>query len=258
MKSPQAVLAATGLLVLLAAAADADLTQVDNPWPTQPGGSGEWNLYDTGSGKKGIMEYLYGQGHFTRVDDAADQLWQDGRGTTTAQAKFAGYDQNLYWDDGTTLHFLFFQRATVNPLWDGGPSVSFDIGKGVTVRWVDDTTASGGVWASSDPSKTLYQGQPLPDEDHMVTFLVTGRNIYDSADPYEPVYWEEFTDGPRYVIAFEDLPFFDPQCQNPWSDKDYQDLVVEVTTVHPIPAPAAIGLGILGLGLIGWYMRRFA
>jgi len=25
-----------------------------------------------------------------------------------------------------------------------------------------------------------------------------------------------------------------------------------------VPAPAAIGLGILGLGLVGWYMRRFA
>jgi hypothetical protein len=25
-----------------------------------------------------------------------------------------------------------------------------------------------------------------------------------------------------------------------------------------VPAPAAIGLGMLGLGLVGWYMRRFA
>ena len=41
-----------------------------------------------------------------------------------------------------------------------------------------------------------------------------------------------------------------------WSNIDktgvQQDMLVTV------PAPAAIGLGMLGLGLIGWYMRRFA
>ena len=42
------------------------------------------------------------------------------------------------------------------------------------------------------------------------------------------------------------------------ADKDYDDLVVMVESVTPIPVPGAVLLGILGLGAAGWKLRKFA
>jgi hypothetical protein len=51
----------------------------------------------------------------------------------------------------------------------------------------------------------------------------------------------------EYALAWED-----------GTDFDYQDLVVLVESVSPVPVPGAILLGLLGIGAAGLKLRRFA
>ena len=55
----------------------------------------------------------------------------------------------------------------------------------------------------------------------------------------------------EYIIAFEEVAFDQ-------SDRDFQDMVVIVESITPVPVPGAALLGLLGFGLIGWIKRRFA
>jgi hypothetical protein len=53
----------------------------------------------------------------------------------------------------------------------------------------------------------------------------------------------------NYVVAWEATDV---------GDRDYQDLVVEISNASPVPVPGAILLGILGLGVAGIRLRKYA
>jgi hypothetical protein len=63
------------------------------------------------------------------------------------------------------------------------------------------------------------------------------------------------TEGPwtdtEYVLAWEDLVING-------GDEDYNDFVVMVESVEPIPVPGALLLGLLGLTAAGVKLRKFA
>lgn len=60
----------------------------------------------------------------------------------------------------------------------------------------------------------------------------------------------EWTDN-EFILAWEDLPLAS-------SDRDYNDLVLMIESVVPVPVPAAVLLGVLGLGFAGRKLRKHA
>ena len=164
--------------------------------------------------------------HTTNLWPFTDQEWIDGTVTVTAQARYAGNSQEFGWDPGAV----------------GGYTKLFDVtGSGFGVTGGVGPIALTGLfgWARADDSDAVLSNPHWSVDafnadtyDHMVTYYITGPNI---------VY-------PTWLLFFEDVTGLG-------SDRDFNDLVVEVVC---IPAPGAVVLGVLGLGLAGWVRRRMS
>ena len=99
---------------------------------------------------------------------------------------------------------------------------------------------SGGNTYYSLPSLNEAGGSLYPDgTPHMVAYQGNGSNLV-ALNGHPGGLW----DSSEYILAWEDLPFSR-------SDLDYNDFVVEVESVHPVPEPAALGMFGFGVLLIG-------
>lgn len=89
----------------------------------------------------------------------------------------------------------------------------------------------------SDPAMNETGGTVYPNgTPHMVAYDGNGTNTIKVGNVTGV--WG----ANEYIMAWEDTPFAK-------SDLDYQDFIVIVESVHPIPEPAVLGM--FGLGLIG-------
>ena len=194
--------------------------------PISPALSPEPSLLGPG----GILETLYGSGNFVRIQDSPfpdDQLWMNLDGGADATGKWAGAPETFGYitgSSGGTFVPLFTVPQGTNGYLSGPPYAG-------TIP-LSEPIFRLGLQAFNWPVRSSQQSDNASRNDNMVTWLITGGSS-----------------AGNYVVAWEaeDL-----------GDRDYQDLVVEISLAAPVPVPGAVLLGILGLGAAGLKLRKFA
>lgn len=188
--------------------------------PINPAPGLELDLLGTG----GILDSLYGLANVQPIEDGpfpGDQIWLNLEGSATATAKYSAYDQTFGYipgESGGTFVELFTETD--------GENLSGVVGTipgSVSVfRFGDDPSGA--------PLRSSRESDNTSGNDHMVTWLITG--------------------GPsagNYAIAWEDLDL---------GDADYNDLVVEVSGVSPVPEASTLILFGSGLSGLLFYVRK--
>lgn len=145
--------------------------------------------------------------------------------------------------------------------------------------WVSTANVNGGTPGSHAwlGGKNTNGGDDLdPRTAYLYTKFATGTLAYDysntgvgrsvDAGALQNAIWNIEGEGGAHN-SFVDLADTAVAYGGEWYLKGIGDVRVIQTNrggsygqdqLYLVPAPAAIGLGVLGLGLIGWYMRRFA
>jgi len=165
-----------------------------------------------------VLNVIYGVGNWEPYN-APDELWkylyEQEEAEALAQVKFAGANQDFGFISGATgVSFQSLFNVTDSKYLSGSPSTTLtEAQTGSIFRFADDPTRHP-LWSSQEIDNSDCM-------DHMQTFaIISGRS------------------AGNYVVAWEDISGL--------GDSDYQDLVVEVSGVEPVPEPSTILL--LGLG----------
>lgn len=203
-----------------AAAGAATVTQPGKPSPGEPGFGDIFSSVYGGTFAKDGTGYSNGAVSATLLED--DETFSFDSFSAEVVAGWAAY------------------RQSFGVVTDGGYTNLFDMtGRGYKVGGhAHDVQVDGDFQFARNGSLGILASSKASDNvdnfDHLIAYKLSGEGMDD-----------------KYVLFFEDRPRWR-------SDLDFQDLVVEITAggqgggTVPTPAAAALGLGMLGFGV----MRR--
>jgi hypothetical protein len=231
------------------------------------------------NGKASIKTILEAElGTLNRVDDSSDQIWfaPSATGQVLGRARYAGFGNQFGWFAGSSGPV---NNSTFNPipLSVPGPSTllvdstnPFDgtadevggdlVQQAAEPRWRQFTPGGNFRWGIdvNNLATTFFTSLQIDnpiDLDQMVTFFavnpVQGGDQVCVAKCGTPDARFAAVRS-RFVLAWEDT-------SAEAGVSDYNDLVLEVVNVAPVPVPAALPLmatGLIGIATIGRRLRK--